>query len=147
MDAHEVEEIIRARLQVRAIGDQIAALSLPQQLEIVGDILAGLREKHYYPQIQDMVATMQDIVGYEIRTPSRYAKYVRARTVVAYVAAQYGMTQEEIGDALLLDRCNISYLVAKMRDILDAPHPEMYDDYIDLYQRFISRLLNTTQTR
>ena len=87
---------------------------------------------------ETLLQAMADVLGEPVDIDSRRARFVWARTMVAYQLTQEGFTTSEVGEQIGRDHATVSYHNSKMQFVLD--HPYAYEDIIDIWKQFQTRL-------
>lgn len=117
---------------------QVRALT-PQEKVVLCDALGTpvteLLEERKKQHAEEYVATMNKIVGGDIRSSSRKTQLVYARSIVAYTLRREKYTLQEIGaylggrnHATIINACGL------MEDALR--YPRQYWDLIHIYNKF-----------
>ena len=89
------------------------------------------------------VKSMNEIIGADIRQPSRKKEVVWARNMVAYRLNQEGLSFERIGRILNRDHATIFHSVRRCSDIFK--YPSMYREELALWETFISNSYSDVQ--
>ena len=87
---------------------------------------------------ETLLQAMADVLGEPVDIDSRRARFVWARTMIAYQLTKEGFTTSEVGEQIGRDHATVSYHNSRMQFVLD--HPYAYEDIIDIWKQFQTRL-------
>lgn len=90
--------------------------------------------RHTLPSKDDYVKAMNDIMGYDVRTPGRHRERVMCRYMVAFQMTEDGFKSTEIGNTVGLNRSTISHGVSTVRHILS--HPQWYFEESEIWEKY-----------
>lgn len=90
-------------------------------------------------------ALMEEVIGEEIPMKCRKARFVWARTMIAFELTNEGYTLEQVGTALDRDHSTIVHLRDKMASALSLP--EVYKCEIDIWNKFRKKITDDIQQR
>lgn len=132
MDNERLTPYLRRRCLALNVEDRVALLrslqeSLTDSARTDTDRLDRLGE------------AMEGLTGFDVRTRTRLAEYVRARVVYAFTARMEGFSQMAVAKWLGLDHSTVHHLERRMNDALSMP--SAFKDYVGLYNQFTSVIL------
>lgn len=109
---------------------------------LLHDILDCLSERsrlHPQHRMEAMAAVIHSLTGIDLTShTARTGAAVRARSVFCFVARREGFTAQAIGEFIGRHHSSVYYAENHMAEALTMP--TAYEDYIELYNRFIERL-------
>ena len=132
MDNKRLTPYLRRRCLALRAADRVALLSILRE-----SLTASPRTET--ERLDSMAAAMASLTGLDIRRRVRQAEYVRARTIFAFTARQEGFAQLHIARFLGVNHATIHYMEKRMVDVFSLP--EVYADYINLYNQFTNEIL------
>ena len=92
-----------------------------------------------------LIGQMATLLGEEIPSRSKIARYVWARVMVAYEMTLENYPSTEIGRQMGRDHSTVIYYRNKMKDALDYPH--IFPDIIEIWNEFKNTIDHEIQSR
>lgn len=124
-------------------------LSLKRELyALLADSLAKAKEQpapaRDGSRLGILFSLMGDALGEPVHRKSRIARYVTARTFIAYELLEEGYTTTEVGKMMGKDHATIVYLRGKMLNYFNLPL--VFDEELALWKRFKQKIEDYDKT-